>query len=107
VLDVVLPVLPVLFVVLPVLPVLPVALEEVLPVLPVLFVVLDDVVLAEIIVDIWITTVDKVLEDIDGTRHRMVPFCCNISVSASSLPPSIDACMQVEVLSPAHSLWSC
>lgn len=96
-------VLDVVLQVLPVLPVLPVALDEVLPVIPVPSVVLEVVVLAEVIVDIWITTVDKVLEAIDGTRHRMVPFCCSISVSAFPLPPSIDACIQVEVLSPAHS----
>lgn len=91
-------------VVLPVLPVLPVALDEVLPVLPVLSVVLEDVVLAEIIVDIWIITVNKVLEAIDGIRYRMVPFYYSISISASLLPPLIDACMQVEVLLPVYSL---
>jgi hypothetical protein len=55
--------------------------------------------------DICVLTVEKVLDDTNGTRHCMVPLCGDTNASAFSLPPWIDAFMQVEVLSPAHSLY--
>jgi hypothetical protein len=37
--------------------------------------------------DICVLTVEKVLDDANGTRHCMVPLCGDISASAFSLPP--------------------
>jgi hypothetical protein len=84
--------------------VLPVVLTEILDVFPVILteMVLD--LLPVVLTEELPNTIDNVLEDINGTRHRIVPFYYSFKVSTSSLPPWIEALIQVEVLSPAHSL---